>query len=79
MQCTCAFLSSVVCPALKYFSTLPHKRHFFSKKELMNIKCVLIVSTALSEIFLILRRNERDMIENVHRSSCTVPAILVRF
>jgi hypothetical protein len=29
MQCTCAILSFVACPALQYFSTSPHKRHDF--------------------------------------------------
>jgi fumarate reductase subunit C len=29
----------------------------------------------LSQTFLTLRRNERDMIENVYGSSCRVPAI----
>jgi len=33
----------------------------------------------LSQTFLILRRTERGMITNTYRSSCTVPAILVRF
>ena len=32
-----------------------------------------------SETFLIPRSAERDMINNVYRSSCEVPVILVRF
>ena len=41
--------------------------------------CVSIFSTILPEIFLILRRNERDEIKNVHCSSCRVPVIFVKF
>jgi hypothetical protein len=72
-------LSSVACLAVPYFSTLSHKRHDFGKK-LLNIKCVFCFSVQLlSETFLIIRRIERDIIINVHRSSCKVPVIVVRF
>jgi hypothetical protein len=40
--------------------------------------CVLILCTSVSETFIILRRTERDMFKNVHRSSYNVPVILVR-
>jgi hypothetical protein len=43
MQCACAILSFVACPALQYFSTLSHERHDFRKKK--NTKCVFIFST----------------------------------
>ena len=49
-------------------------------KKLLNIKCVFWFSLQLlPETFLILRRNERDMMKNVHWSSCEVHFILVRF
>jgi hypothetical protein len=40
---------------------------------------VLTSSTILSETFLILRRIRRDVIRNVHLSSCKVLVVLVRF
>jgi len=40
--------------------------------------CVLIFYTDLSETFLILIKPERDIILNIHRSSCKVLVILVR-
>jgi hypothetical protein len=64
MQCACAILSSVVWLALQYFSTFSHKQHDFRKKKLLNTKCVFLFSLQLlSETFLVLRRNERDVIK----------------
>jgi hypothetical protein len=49
-------------------------------KMLLNIKYMFLYSLQLlSEIFLILRRIQRDTFINTHRSSCTVPAVLVTF
>ena len=48
-------------------------------KRLLNTKCVFLLSLQiLSEIFLILRRIQRDTVINVYRSSCKVPIIVVR-
>jgi hypothetical protein len=69
----------VVCPAQQYFSTLSHKWHDFLKKKLLNTKYVLISLQMLSEIFLILRRTERDMIENVYWSLFKVQFFLSDF
>jgi hypothetical protein len=72
-------LLSVVCLALPYFSTLSHKLHDFGKKFL-NIKYVFwFFLQLLSETFLILRRIQRDIIINVHRSLCKVPLLLSDF
>ena len=50
----------------------------FGKK--LNIKCVFWFSLQrLSQICLILRRIQRDILINVHRSSSKVPVIPVRF
>jgi hypothetical protein len=68
----CVILTSVVCPAVQYFSTLSHKRHDF-RKFLLNKKCVFWFSLQLlSEAFLILRGPEQDIIKNVKLSSFTV-------
>jgi len=70
MQSACAILSYVKCPALQYFYTLYHKRHDFRKTESLNIKCVFwLLLQILSETFLILRSNERDVITNGYWSS----------
>jgi hypothetical protein len=67
-------LSSVACPAVPHFSTLPHKRHDCRKKVVEHKMCVLIFSTSLTQSFLILRTIERDII-NVHAYSCKVTVI----
>jgi hypothetical protein len=41
--------------------------------------CLLTCVQHLSENVVILRRTERDTIISIHRSSCKVPVILVRF
>jgi len=58
------------------------KGKIFGVKKLLNINCVFRVPLQLlSDTFFILRRIERDMIENVrvYCSSRKVPFILVRF
>jgi len=41
--------------------------------------CVLNFSITLPPASLSLKRNEGEMIKNVHRSSCRVPVILIAF
>jgi hypothetical protein len=80
MQFACAILSSVSCPALQHFSTLSNERHDFRENVIDYAVFAFRASLQLlSETFFILRRTERDMIKNVYRSSCIVPAIVVRF
>jgi hypothetical protein len=65
MQCACAILSSVAYPALQYSSTLSNKRNDFREKTLLNKKNVLFSIQLLCETFLMLKRNEQDMIKNI--------------
>jgi len=49
--------SSVACTAEQYFNTLFDELHDFRKKVTEHKICVFILSTDLSEIFLILRKH----------------------
>ena len=74
MQCACAILSSVVCPAKQIF--FPHYLMIgkIFEIKLLNIKCVRRVSLhLLSLTFFTLTRTERDMIKNVYLYSRKVP------
>ena len=79
MYGACAVLSSVGFPALHISSTLSHKEHDLKKKLLYIKLCFDFLYKGLSEKILILRRNERDIIVNVHWSSYQVPVFLIWF
>ena len=68
--------SSVAPP---YFTILSPKRQDFPEKVPEHKICVLSFLQLLFEIFLILRRNQRDIVINVKTSSCKVPVILIGF
>ena len=78
MKCACAILSTVTCPALPDFSTSPYKWCEFRENVLEHKMRVFILFTNLSEIFLTLKRIQRDII-NSHRSARKVAVNLVRF
>ena len=76
-------LHTAMWPAWLYI-IFPHyliKSTILKKTVIEHKMCVLIFSTAFlfSEISLVLRITERDMIKYVYRSLCNVPFILVRF
>ena len=81
VQSACAVLSSATCLTVLSLSTLSHEREDFrKKKKILNLKCVFRFSLqCMSAIFLNIRRTYRNVITNVHRSTCKVPVILVRF
>jgi hypothetical protein len=68
-------LSFVACLTLPYFP-VSSQQHDSRKKKLLDIKCVFWFSLQhLSDIFLILRETELDMIINLYWSSVKYPLI----
>ena len=69
----------VICglPRSTIFFHIISQTALFKKQGAQHKMCVQIFSTNVSEIFLILRRTECDVVKNVYWSSCKVPVILV--
>jgi hypothetical protein len=81
MQSACTVLYCHLWPVWLYH-IFPHYliNYTILGKKLLNIKCVFWFSLQLlPETFFILRRIQRDFSINLHRSSCKVPVIVVRF
>ena len=74
-------LPSVASPAVPFFSILSRQMHdfFLGGGKFIEYKMSVFFSTNLSDIFPILRIIQRDIIINIHKYSCKVPDILVRF
>jgi len=67
-----AILSSVVCPAISYFSTLSHKRHDFRRKVTEHKMCVLVSPTTCAWDISHSTNDWTRFYHNVHRSLCKV-------
>jgi hypothetical protein len=66
MQCACAILSSVACPALQHITASSHKGHDFRKrKKVIDHKtCLLVFSTTFDrKISHSEKKTERDVIK----------------
>ena len=78
MQGVCAVLYCHLWP-VRLCQVFPHYliNGTIFGKTLLTIKCVFWFSVQLlSELFLILGRVQRDIVINVHRSSCKVPFVI---
>jgi hypothetical protein len=70
-----------ICGVFRLYNTFPryHINGTILDKVDVGYKiCVLIFSTTFCETFLVLRKDERDII-NVHMSSCKIPFIMSDF
>ena len=79
MQRACAILYYYMWPVWLYhiYPTLSHKRHDLHYDTFLIKICDFIFSTFFVRTCLILINVQRDIIVNVHRSSCKVSVILV--
>jgi hypothetical protein len=75
-------LPSAACPALQY-TVFPHylvKGLILENKLIEHRTCAFILyTTFFPEMFLIIKRTERDLLKNVCWSVSNAPAILFRF
>jgi hypothetical protein len=75
----CLIVLSSVDWLLTYFSTLSNQQRGFRRKVIQHEIRFDILYKFLYETFHILRRIQRGAVLKLHRSSCKVPVILVRF
>ena len=71
-------LSPVACLALPHFSTFSHKRNDFFEKVTEDKISFHFSLRLMFDIFLIVRRYQRDCDMNVHRSSCYTCQLLMK-
>jgi hypothetical protein len=72
-------LSSMVCVTLPCSSASSYNAHGYRKEFIEHKMRVWFPLQRLSGTFLIIRRLQRDIIINVHRSSHKLPVILATF
>jgi hypothetical protein len=78
MQWACAIYGPVRLYNIGPQYLINGRNFFFGEGEVIEHKmCVLTLSIILPETFLIVRRNEGDMIKNVYWSLCEVPFIVI--
>jgi hypothetical protein len=67
-----------ICP--HYLINGTRSVYYIFRENSLDIKCIFQISPQLlPQTFFILRKIQQDNIINVHRSSCKVAAMLVRF
>ena len=78
MQSAC-FVLHLACLAVPHNATLSHKVHHIRKEVIKHENVFLCFLQILSQIFLILKIIQLDIVTNVHTFSCKIPVVIVRF